>query len=76
MVVVTTITRLRHKFWSQIKMAETVKFRVRSAVADDIRFASDFSILIGWRFGPHDIGCAFEFDPSGHFVGELDKKVI
>ena len=53
------------------------KLIVRSASAEDMNFPTRFAILNGWRpFGPNDLSCAYAFDPSGFFVGELNREVI
>ena len=52
------------------------KFEVRNAKPEDLTFSTHFAITNNWRFGPHDLSCAYDFDPSGFFVGELDGKVI
>ena len=53
------------------------KFVVRRASAGDMKFPTRFAILNGWRpFGPGDLSCAYAFDPSGFFVGELNGEVI
>lgn len=52
------------------------KFEVRNAKAEDLSFPTHFAITNNWRFGPSDVSCAYDFDPSGFFVGELDGKVI
>lgn len=51
-------------------------FEVRNAKPEDLAFSTHFAISNNWRFGPHDLSCAYDFDPSGFFVGELDGKVI
>ena len=51
-------------------------FEIRNAKAEDLAFPTHFAITNNWRFGPHDLLCAYDFDPSGFFVGELDGKII
>ena len=50
------------------------KFEIRNAKPEDLTFSIHFVITNNWRFGPHDLSCAF--DHSGFVVGELDGKVI
>ena len=52
------------------------KFEIRNATAEDLKFPTHFAIVNDWRFGPHDLSCAYHFDPSGFFVGELDGTII
>ena len=52
------------------------KFEVRNASVENLKFPTHFAITNDWRFGPHDLLCAFEFDRSGSFVGELNGKII
>ena len=56
---------------------DSSKFVVRGASVGDVNFPTRFAILNGWRpFGPDDLSCAYAFDPSGFFVGELNGEVI
>ena len=56
---------------------DSSKFVVRAASAEDVNFPTRFAILNGWRpFGPHDLSCAYAFDPNGFFVGELNGEII
>ena len=58
------------------KMAAN-KFVVRGASLADLKVANRFVTLQkNWHFGPDDLSCAYAFDPSGFFVGELDGEVI
>ena len=52
------------------------KFEIRNAKPDDLSFPTHFAITNNWRYGPHDLSRAYDFDPSGFFVGELDGKII
>lgn len=57
-------------------MTDKNEFAIRCAVVADLKFPTHFAITNDWRFGPFDLECAYDFDPSGFFVGELDGKVI
>ena len=53
------------------------EFVVRGASAADLKFPTRFAVQNSWRpFGPGDLYCAYNFDPSGFFVGELDGEII
>jgi GNAT superfamily N-acetyltransferase len=52
------------------------KFEVRNAKPEDLTFSTHLAITNNWQVGPHDLSCAYDFDPSGFFVGELDGAVI
>ena len=48
----------------------------RSANKEDLEIVTRLGILEDWHFHPKDLECAYAFDPSGFFVGELNGEVI
>ena len=57
-------------------MSKEGSFVVRGAREDDLKVVIRLGVREDWHFNPHDLACAYAFDPSGFFVGELDGKVI
>ena len=51
-------------------------FVVRSATEDDLKVVTRLGVMENWHFNPHDLVCAYAFDPSAFFVGELNGEVI
>ena len=47
----------------------------RNATAKDIDILTQRTISEGWHVGPYDYSCAYQFDPKGFFVAEVDGEV-
>ena len=47
----------------------------RNATAKDIDILTQRTVSEGWHVGPYDYSCAYQFDPKGFFVGEVDGEV-
>lgn len=56
---------------------ENKKFLIRNAKQEDLMFAIKFVTANKWRpFGPGDYQCAYEYDPEGFYVGEINREVV
>ena len=47
----------------------------RKATAKDVGILTHRAVAEDWHVGLHDFSCAYEFDPNGFFVGEIDGEV-
>jgi len=52
------------------------KFIIRNASKDEMQIIADWSKIEQWNPGEFDAVCFYNSDPSGFFVGELNREVI